>query len=75
MPFFCYSEITGKLQIIRVKVRSSQDVKDPAVKEAILEQIKKKLKDHGMAKNITVKWREQPDGNVFHKEKENNSTG
>ncbi|XP_058247342.1 putative C-type lectin domain family 20 member A [Hemibagrus wyckioides] len=75
MPFFCYSEITGKLQIIRVKVRSSQDVKDPAVKEAILEQINQKLKDHGMAKNITMKWREQPDGNVFHKEKENNSTG
>ncbi|XP_053089820.1 C-type mannose receptor 2-like isoform X1 [Pangasianodon hypophthalmus] len=65
--------ITGKQQIIKVKVRANQDVNEFAVKAAILEQIKQKLKDHGMAENITVKWREQPDGKVFHKEK-NNST-
>ncbi|XP_034158431.1 putative C-type lectin domain family 20 member A isoform X2 [Pangasianodon hypophthalmus] len=74
MPFFCYSVITGQQQILRVKVRSNQDVNDPAVKVAILEQIKQKLKDHGMAENITLKWREQPDGKVFHKEIENNTT-
>ncbi|XP_053506833.1 putative C-type lectin domain family 20 member A [Ictalurus furcatus] len=55
-------------KIMMVKVRSSQDVNDPAVLVAILEQIKQKLKDHGIAENITVKWREQPDGSVFHKE-------
>ncbi|XP_053087880.1 uncharacterized protein LOC117596625 [Pangasianodon hypophthalmus] len=71
MPFFCYSVITGQQHILRVKVRSNQDVNDPAVKVAILEQIKQKVKDQGMAENITVKWRQQPDGVVFHKKKEN----
>ncbi|XP_026993775.1 C-type lectin-like [Tachysurus fulvidraco] len=69
MPFYCYSAI--ERQIVRVKVQSSQDVNDPALKEAMLEQIKQKLKDHGMAENITVKCKEKPDGNVFYKEKNN----
>ncbi|XP_017310747.2 putative C-type lectin domain family 20 member A [Ictalurus punctatus] len=59
-----------KQQIMRVKVQSNQDVNDPAVKAAILEEITQKLESHGMAETITVKWREQPDGKVFHKEKE-----
>ncbi|MCI4383846.1 hypothetical protein PGIGA_G00031410 [Pangasianodon gigas] len=73
-PFFCYSAITGKEQIVRLKVQANQDVNDPAVKMTILEQIKQKVKNHGMAKNITVKWRKQPDGMVFHKKKENTTT-
>ncbi|KAK2845984.1 hypothetical protein Q7C36_010838, partial [Tachysurus vachellii] len=60
-----------KRHILRVKVQSSQDVNDPALKEAMLEQIKQKLKDHGMAENITVKWKELPDRNVFFKENKN----
>ncbi|KAF5885766.1 putative C-type lectin domain family 20 member A isoform X1, partial [Clarias magur] len=35
-PFFCYSIITGQQQFLRVKVQSSQDVNDPAVKAAML---------------------------------------
>ncbi|KAK3528787.1 hypothetical protein QTP70_011226 [Hemibagrus guttatus] len=38
MPFFCYSAITGKIQVLRVKVQSSQDMNEPAVQAAILEQ-------------------------------------
>ncbi|XP_058254665.1 C-type lectin galactose-binding isoform-like [Hemibagrus wyckioides] len=72
MPFFCYSVITGKQQIVRVKVLSNEDVNNPAVMVAILDQ---KLKDHLRTENITVKWRKQPDGVVFHKvKKENNTT-
>ncbi|XP_046701694.1 C-type mannose receptor 2-like [Silurus meridionalis] len=71
MPFFCYSVITGKWEIIKVTVQSFYNVNDPEVKVAILEQIKQKLKDHGLAENITVKWREQPNGVVFHKKKGN----
>lgn len=33
-------------------------------------KIKQKVKDHGMTENITVKWREESDGTVFHKDKE-----
>ncbi|XP_034165435.2 C-type mannose receptor 2-like [Pangasianodon hypophthalmus] len=73
MPFFCYSETT-KQQIVRMKIQSSQDVNNLAVKAAILEQIEHELKDHGMSENITVKWREQLDGVVFHKQKEGNKT-
>ncbi|XP_058262743.1 C-type mannose receptor 2-like isoform X2 [Hemibagrus wyckioides] len=71
-PFFCCSDITGQKQTIRVKIQSSQDVKDPAVKAMILKQIYQKLKDHEMAENSTVKWAEQRDGEVFHKKKDNN---
>ncbi|XP_017338114.1 putative C-type lectin domain family 20 member A [Ictalurus punctatus] len=67
-PFFCYSLIKKKRHI-KVKLMSSQDLSDPAVQATILEKIKQKLKDQGMAENITAKWREQPDGQVFHKEK------
>ncbi|KAG7324725.1 hypothetical protein KOW79_011041 [Hemibagrus wyckioides] len=65
-------DITGQKQTIRVKIQSSQDVKDPAVKAMILKQIYQKLKDHEMAENSTVKWAEQRDGEVFHKKKDNN---
>lgn len=30
-------------------------------------QIKEKLKEHGIAENTTIKWKQQPDGLVFHK--------
>ncbi|XP_047657832.1 macrophage mannose receptor 1-like [Tachysurus fulvidraco] len=69
MPFFCYSDIKVQ-QTLRVKVRSDKDVNDPAVMTAILEQINQKLKDDLGTENITVKWRKQPDGVVFHKLKE-----
>ncbi|XP_053087055.1 putative C-type lectin domain family 20 member A [Pangasianodon hypophthalmus] len=64
-PFFCYSVITGQKQIIRVKVQSNQDVNDPAVKVVVLDKIRQKLNGY-----VTVKWREQPDGLVFNKIKE-----
>ncbi|XP_047674653.1 macrophage mannose receptor 1-like [Tachysurus fulvidraco] len=63
MPFFCYSIIQRK--IIKVKVQSSQNVNDPALKEAMLKKIKQKLIDQGMQETIIVKWKTQPDGNVF----------
>ncbi|XP_017332277.2 putative C-type lectin domain family 20 member A [Ictalurus punctatus] len=68
LPFFCYSGTT-KQQIMKMKIQSSQDVNDPAVNVAILEKIKQKLKDNGIVEDIEVKWRAQPDGEVFHKEK------
>ncbi|XP_017339556.1 C-type mannose receptor 2 isoform X2 [Ictalurus punctatus] len=67
MPFFCYSVITGKKQVIRIKVCSSEEPNGAAVMAVTLQQIKQKLQDHGIAGDTTVKWREQPDGLVFHK--------
>ncbi|KAF5894176.1 putative C-type lectin domain family 20 member A isoform X1, partial [Clarias magur] len=37
-PFFCYSRITGKQQIMRLMVQSNQGVNDPAVKASMLEK-------------------------------------
>lgn len=37
-------------------------------------QIKQRLVDHKMAQNVTVKWRVEPDGVVFQKKNENNTT-
>ncbi|KAK2850537.1 hypothetical protein Q7C36_009320 [Tachysurus vachellii] len=70
MPFFCYTFITGKQQIVRMKIQSYQDVNDDSVKVAILEQIKKKMNNYGMGENITVKWRKESDGKVFYLVKE-----
>ncbi|KAK2863776.1 hypothetical protein Q7C36_002930 [Tachysurus vachellii] len=65
---------TGKQQTLRVKVRSKEDVNDPAVMKSILEQINQKLKDDLGTEKIALKWRKQPDGVVFHKLKEGNNT-
>ncbi|KAL6466778.1 hypothetical protein MHYP_G00245820 [Metynnis hypsauchen] len=67
--FFCYSIITGKEQITRLEVQSVKDVNDPAVKAALMEKIQEKLKEQGMANKTTLKWREQPDGTVFTRNK------
>ncbi|XP_053367575.1 C-type lectin BfL-1-like [Clarias gariepinus] len=68
MPFYCQKDVySKKQQTIKVKVQSNQDVNEPVVKEAILEQIKQKVQEYGMADNTTFHWREQPDGDVFQK--------
>ncbi|XP_046714367.1 putative C-type lectin domain family 20 member A [Silurus meridionalis] len=67
MPFICYVEPQlKKQQTIKIKIQSNQDPHDPALKVAILEQIEQKLKNQGLFKNITVKFREQPDGKFFY---------
>ncbi|KAG7328689.1 hypothetical protein KOW79_008633 [Hemibagrus wyckioides] len=38
MPFFCYSDITNRKQVVKMKIQSSQDMNDPAVNRAILEK-------------------------------------
>ncbi|KAB5579033.1 hypothetical protein PHYPO_G00190010 [Pangasianodon hypophthalmus] len=72
-PFFCYAEISERKQTVRLKIQFKQNVIVPAVKAAILEKIKLKLMEYGMAENTTVKWIEQPGGVVFHKEERNNN--
>ncbi|XP_062861775.1 macrophage mannose receptor 1-like [Trichomycterus rosablanca] len=69
-PFFCHRDITGQIQSLRFKVQSDQNMNDPAVKAALLEKILQKLKEHGMEQNVTLKWRERPGGDVFHKIKD-----
>ncbi|KAK2900226.1 hypothetical protein Q8A73_013355 [Channa argus] len=61
-----------KRQVMKLKVKledSSVDLNDPAVKAGILKKFQDRLEENGLS-GVTLKWREQPDGKVFHKEKE-----
>ncbi|XP_047671859.1 C-type mannose receptor 2-like [Tachysurus fulvidraco] len=67
--FFCHTIIpVREQQLVRLQVKSDGSVLDPAVQSSILEQIKQKLKEHGMLENTTVTWRVWPDGNIFKKQ-------
>ncbi|CAK6965264.1 macrophage mannose receptor 1-like [Scomber scombrus] len=69
LPFVCYS-ITVKRQVVKLRMKledSSVDLNDPAVKAQILKKFQDRLKEQGVS-GATLKWREQPDGKVFHEE-------
>ncbi|XP_053087024.1 putative C-type lectin domain family 20 member A [Pangasianodon hypophthalmus] len=69
--FFCEFIPPVRRQIIKLQFKSDGNVFDPAVQSSILEQMKQKLKQHGMLENTTVTWRVQPDGNIFYKKNNN----
>uniref|UniRef100_A0A4W5MYM1 C-type lectin domain-containing protein n=1 Tax=Hucho hucho TaxID=62062 RepID=A0A4W5MYM1_9TELE len=76
-PFFCYGAPAVKTQqVVSVKLTpndQNMDLTDPAVQEAILQQMKKKLTEKGISDDIKLRWKKQPDGKIFHKE-ENEKT-
>ncbi|KAK7149382.1 hypothetical protein R3I94_008889 [Phoxinus phoxinus] len=63
LPFLCMQRT--KKQIVRVKIKSGQNLNDPIVLKAILQSTKLKLKEWGIEKETRVTWRVQPNGNVF----------
>ncbi|KAK2900231.1 hypothetical protein Q8A73_013360 [Channa argus] len=70
-PYVCYS-IRKQVVNLRMKLQdSSVDLNDPAVKADLLKQFEVRLEENGLS-GVTLNWREQPDGKVFHKEKEAN---
>ncbi|XP_076027628.1 macrophage mannose receptor 1-like isoform X2 [Genypterus blacodes] len=62
-PFVC-SLPERYLKVIKIAVNpgGSMDPNDVGVQQALLEQ------DHGITANVTLKWRKQSDGLIFHKE-------
>ncbi|XP_039878707.1 macrophage mannose receptor 1-like [Simochromis diagramma] len=64
--FVCYNEPAYK-QVVRLRMgkNNNQDLNDPAVMEAMLEQFKQKLKNKGVKGDIRLSWRKQSDGEVF----------
>ncbi|GLD50623.1 macrophage mannose receptor 1-like protein, partial [Lates japonicus] len=70
--FICYSVPVSKkvVRVRLVKKSSSLDLNDPAVMEDIFRQLKQKLKDKGVNRDVKLSWKKQSDGKVFHKEKE-----
>ncbi|XP_044039306.1 lymphocyte antigen 75-like [Siniperca chuatsi] len=72
LPFVCYSipPLPVMRQVVKLRMKledSSVDLNDPAVKADILKKLQDRLKEKGVS-GVTLKWREQPDGRVFHKE-------
>ncbi|XP_043099226.1 bone marrow proteoglycan-like [Puntigrus tetrazona] len=63
-PFFCYERIVFR-QILKLKVESDQNVNDPDIKAAILEQIKQKLISQGISVHANLQWKQQENGDVF----------
>ncbi|KAE8276986.1 hypothetical protein D5F01_LYC25277 [Larimichthys crocea] len=61
-----YNKRVIKLRVL--KKTSGQDLNDPAVNEQMLEQLRQRLKDHGVnPDDVKLSWRKQADGKVFHK--------
>ncbi|KAM3589981.1 uncharacterized protein V6R79_001057 [Siganus canaliculatus] len=57
-------------QVVKLRMKPvdpSVDLNDPAVKAAVLKKLQDRLKEQGVS-GVNLKWREQPDGKVFHKE-------
>ncbi|XP_060889909.1 C-type mannose receptor 2-like [Labrus mixtus] len=69
--YICHSLVITQ-HVIRVSVQKkknpSVDLNHSAVMEHILLQLQQQLKDEGLHANIRLRWRKQPDGNVFQKE-------
>ncbi|KAK2859827.1 hypothetical protein Q5P01_004447 [Channa striata] len=71
LPFVCYSKLCFSLclSVLKLRITSAVDLNDPDVKENLLKQFQERLQEKGVT-GVTLKWREQPDGKVFHKEEE-----
>ncbi|XP_039655879.1 C-type lectin BfL-2-like [Perca fluviatilis] len=67
--FICYDPVvTKKVMKVKIENKKNVDLNDPAVMEAMLKQLKQKLRAQGLDDNIKLSWRKQTDGKVFHKE-------
>ncbi|CAJ1081472.1 secretory phospholipase A2 receptor-like [Xyrichtys novacula] len=71
LPFVCHTA-SQQVKVIRLRMTGkdpSVDLNDLAVKADILKKLQDRLKESGLS-GVTLRWREQPDGKVFHKEEE-----
>ncbi|KAF1391024.1 hypothetical protein PFLUV_G00064270 [Perca fluviatilis] len=68
--FICYGPVVSNKVMMKVKFENKKNLNltDPAVMEAMLKQLKQKLRAQGLDDNIKLSWRKQADGKVFHKE-------
>ncbi|CAJ1081471.1 secretory phospholipase A2 receptor-like [Xyrichtys novacula] len=71
LPFVCHTA-SQQVKVIKLRMTGkdpSVDLNDLAVKADILKKLQDRLKESGLS-GVTLRWREQPDGKVFHKEAE-----
>ncbi|XP_035809010.2 macrophage mannose receptor 1-like [Amphiprion ocellaris] len=68
-PFVCHG-VPDKRQVVKLRIEmkdNSMDLNNPEVKAELLKKLQDRLKDNGESE-VTLRWREQPDGKVFYKE-------
>ncbi|XP_043117652.1 C-type lectin mannose-binding isoform-like [Puntigrus tetrazona] len=63
LPFMCYE---SKIQIVRLEIKSSAIVNDPAVRSGILVKIEQTLKEKGLNKDSKLSWMMFSGEDVFH---------
>ncbi|XP_037832673.1 lymphocyte antigen 75-like [Kryptolebias marmoratus] len=72
-PFMCYgfSKEPPRKYVRNIRLtalKSTIDLSNPAVTEAILTQMKQKLGEKGITKDLNLTWIKQPDKKIFYKE-------
>ncbi|XP_014886900.1 C-type mannose receptor 2-like [Poecilia latipinna] len=69
LPVVCYHDPIVKKQSVKVRLKTENSVNlnDAVLKDSILKKLQDRLEENG-GNEITLKWREQPDGEVFKKE-------
>ncbi|XP_043953863.1 C-type mannose receptor 2-like [Gambusia affinis] len=73
LPVVCYDNpphfkaVTQQSVKLRLETEDSVNLNEAVLKEGILEKLQDRLKENG-GNEITLKWREPPDGEVFKKE-------
>ncbi|KAK2865815.1 hypothetical protein Q7C36_001871 [Tachysurus vachellii] len=69
--FFCHIPYTVRQQVLKLKIKGDNSVFGPPSQAAILQQVKQKLKDHGIERETNVTWRVWPDGTIVHMKSKN----
>ncbi|XP_045067792.1 fucolectin-like [Coregonus clupeaformis] len=59
----------SKRTVVRMKIQSDADLTDQAVSDQLLQQLHVELMKQGVS-DVQLRWRTQPDGQIFHREEE-----
>ncbi|XP_035814019.2 macrophage mannose receptor 1-like [Amphiprion ocellaris] len=70
LPFMCHYETKQQLWIKLKALKSTMDLNDPAVMEAILKLLEKKMKEKGIKAGFKLRWIKKPDNTIFQEEKD-----
>ncbi|XP_063042279.1 C-type lectin domain family 17, member A-like [Engraulis encrasicolus] len=66
--FICNGAPRSQVVRIAIKMDSPVNMEDPAIQAALAEQIRQKLQQNGQPVG-RIAWKSQPDGKVFHQQK------
>ncbi|KAK2913229.1 hypothetical protein Q8A67_001628 [Cirrhinus molitorella] len=64
LSFMCFEK---KIQIVRLEVKSSQNVNDPALTNTVLAKLEQKLQENGLTEDAKLSWMMFSGEKVFHK--------